>query len=276
MPAISASTKLTAVIGNPIRHSLSPLLHNSFYAKEGIDAVMLAFENASIESLVTAIRALSIELTAVTLPHKQSIIPLLDEVDDVAKSIGAVNTVVNRGGKLKGFNTDVVGFARSIQGVQLKNKNVLILGAGGAARMAAYHLRQEGANIFCHNNRTMEDARALSQDFAGTPVEAEELGRVEYDLIVNATPVGMTPNIANSPLAREYIRSGSVVFDVIYTPLETRLMKEALEQGARAISGLNMLVEQGLEQERLWLNREIRNRGYTEVLREKLSNNYTR
>lgn len=276
MPTISAGTKLTAVIGNPIRHSLSPLLHNSIYAKEEIDAVMLAFQNASIEHLVGAIRALSIGLTAVTLPHKQAIAQHLDDVDSVAKAIGAVNTVVNRGGKLTGFNTDVVGFSRSLQGVNLKNKDVLILGAGGAAHMAAYHLRQEGANIFCHNNRTMEDACALSQKFGGTPVEAGELGSVGYDLIVNATPVGMTPNVSNSPISKEYIRPGSVVFDVIYTPLETKLMKEAKERGARAISGLGMLVAQGLEQERLWLDREILDRGYTDILRDKLSNNYTR
>ena len=142
--------------------------------------------------------------------------------------------------------------------------------------MAAHHLKQEGANIFCHNNRTMEDARALSKNFAGTPVEAEELGSVAYDLIVNATPVGMTPNVANSPILKEYIRPDSVVFDVIYTPLETQLMKDAKERGARAISGLGMLVAQGLEQERLWLDREISDDGYTEILREKLSNNYTR
>lgn len=274
--AISALTKLTAVIGNPIRHSLSPLLHNSIYAKEGIDAVMLAFENASVERLIEAVRALSVELTAVTLPHKQAIFPCLDEVDGVAKDIGAVNTVINRGGKLTGFNTDVVGFSRSLQGVELKNKNALILGAGGAARVATYYLKQQGANIFCHNNQTMEDARLLMKSYKGIPVESEELGGVAYDLIVNATPVGMTPNVAHSPISKKHIRSGSIVFDVIYTPLETQLMKDAEERGARAISGLGMLVWQGLEQERLWLGRKIQDEGYTEILRAKLSNNYTR
>ena len=267
---ISAATKLTAVVGNPVRHSLSPVLHNTIYANEKVDAVMLAFENASIETLVGAIRALPIGLTAVTIPHKQKIIPLLDEVDPVATAIGAVNTVVNRAGKLYGYNTDVVGFAHALKDVPLKGKNVLLLGAGGAAHTAAYHLQQAGANMFCYNRRDAEQAKVLCRDFSGTAIPLEAIRDYSFDVIVNATPVGMAPNSDASPIEPDIIRPGATVFDFIYTPLKTRLLKDAAAKGARAISGLGMLVAQGIEQERLWLGREIKDDCYTELLENEL------
>ena len=145
--AISAHTKLTAVIGNPIGHSLSPLLHNEIFVREDVDAVMLAFQNPSIAELVQAIRALPIHLTAITLPHKESVIPLLDEVDKKALEIGSVNTIINTGGKLKGFNTDVVGIAVALKDTALKGKSVLIFGAGGAASPDPNNNKESGAKI---------------------------------------------------------------------------------------------------------------------------------
>jgi len=270
----SAATKLTAVIGHPIKHSLSPLLHNAIYEKEGVDAVMLAFENPSIAELVAAIRALPIHLTAVTLPHKQSVIPLLDEVDPKAAAIGSVNTIVQRDGKLIGFNTDVIGIGMALKGADLKGKNTLLLGAGGAANAVSYHLKQEGANIF-NCDRTLEKAQALCKKFGGTALTMGDFGGASYEVIINATPVGMFPNIDESPISADTIQSGATIFDLIYTPLETRLMREARAKGATAISGLSMLIAQGLEQERLWLGRDIADTGYTALLEAELRKRQT-
>jgi shikimate dehydrogenase len=267
---ISASTKLTAVIGNPIGHSLSPLLHNEIFVREDVDAVMLAFQNASITELVQAIRALPIHLTAITLPHKESVIPLLDEVDEKALSIGSVNTVINTGGKLKGYNTDVVGVAVALKDAALKGKSVLIFGAGGAARAVAYHMKDCGAKIYSYD-RTLKKAQALCKKFGGTALEQGSMNEMQFDVIINASPVGLHPNTDATPVPKEMVKKGGIVFDLVYNPLETRLMREAKEAGAQAISGLTMLVEQALEQERLWLGREIGNAPYYVLLERELS-----
>ena len=261
----SPATKLTAVIGNPVTHSLSPLIHNAVYEEENIDAVLLAFGHPSVENLVGAIRTLPIHLAAVTMPHKQTIMPLLDAIDPVAEKIGAVNTVINREGKLEGFNTDVFGVAASLKETSLKGKNVLLIGAGGVAQPIAYHLSSEGASIFCMN-RIRADAQKLCDKFGGTVIESDGLKNVPFDVIVNATPVGMEPNVDATPIGKEHISSGATVFDVIYAPLETRLMKEARERGARVVSGLTMFISQALEQERLWLGKDIPDNGYTKQI----------
>ncbi|MDO8522509.1 MAG: shikimate dehydrogenase [bacterium] len=267
---ISASTKLTAVIGNPIGHSLSPLLHNEIFLREDVDAVMLAFQNADINELVSAMRALPVHLIAVTLPHKESIISLLDEVDEKALAIGSVNTVINTDGKLKGYNTDVVGIAVALKDATLKGKSVLIFGAGGAARAVAYHMKECGAKIHSYD-RTFKKAQTLCEKFGGMALELAALNGTQFDVIVNATPVGLHPNTDATPVSKDIIRKGSVVFDLVYNPLETRLMREATEKGAQAISGLTMLVEQALEQERLWLGREIGNAPYYVLLERELN-----
>src|SRR3989338_9273109 len=148
---ITNATKLTTLIGHPVTSSLSPILHNAVYEREKIDAIMLAFGNPAIEPLIAAMRALPIHLAAVTMPHKQTIMPFLDDIDAEARAIGAVNTVVNRDGKLMGYNTDVVGVAGALKEVPLRGANALLIGAGGAARTIAYLLKREGANIFCKN-----------------------------------------------------------------------------------------------------------------------------
>ncbi len=266
---ISPKTKLTAIIGNPVEHSLSPTLHNAIYKEENVDAVMLAFGNPDVVSLVAAIRALPIHLAAVTMPHKQTIMPLLDAIDDTARDIGAVNTVVNRGGTLTGYNTDVAGVAGALAGVTLKAKNVLLIGAGGAARTVAYFVGRAGANVFCHN-RDREQAEALRASFGVTIIGEDALTATPFDVIVNATPIGMSPHVDAMPVPEGIIKKDAAVFDLVYSPLETKLLKTARAQGARAISGLTMFLAQGLEQERLWLEREIADKNYTALLEEKL------
>ncbi|KKW19582.1 MAG: Shikimate dehydrogenase [Parcubacteria group bacterium GW2011_GWA2_51_10] len=263
--SITPATKLTAVFGYPVGQSLSPLLHNEIYAREGVDAVMLAFENPDIEKLVAAVRALPIHLTAVTIPHKEKIMPLLDEIDTVAREIGSVNTVINENGKLKGFNTDVIGVAVALSGLPLNGKNVLLLGAGGAARAIAYHLKKEGASIFCFD-RTFAKAEALCRAFEGEVLKEVNESGAAFDVIINATPVGMLPNVDDSPIAKEIIRPDAIVFDLIYKPRETRLLREAKERGAKTISGIVMFLAQALQQERLWLKREISDAEYVNLL----------
>jgi shikimate dehydrogenase len=267
--AISPKTKLTAIIGNPVEHSLSPTLHNAIYKEENIDAVMLAFGSPDIAGLVAAIRTLPIQLAAVTMPHKQSIMPLLDAIDDTAKDIGAVNTVVNREGKLAGYNTDVAGVAGALAGVELKGANVLLIGAGGAARTVAYFAVRAGANVFCHN-RDLAQAEELRASFGVSIIGEDALAATPFDVIVNATPIGMSPNVDAMPVPDSIIRKDSAVFDLVYSPLETKLLKAARAQGARAISGLTMFLAQGLEQERLWLGRDVADHDYTALLKEKL------
>ena len=264
---ITPATKLTAVIGDPVSQSLSPTLHNELYAREGVDAVMLAFGNPSIEKLVAAIRALPIHLAAVTMPHKQTIMPLLDEIDATARDIGAVNTVVNRDGELRGFNTDIVGIAEALKGVPLRGANVLLIGAGGAGRTVAYLLKREGANIFC-TNRDKAQAEELMRVFGGSFVETADLGKTSFDIVINATPVGMRPNTDATPFPEEFIAPGSSVFDVVYSPLETKLLASARKRGARAVSGLKMFLAQGVEQERLWLEKKIESAQYMELLED--------
>lgn len=268
---ITNKTSLTAVIGNPITHSMSPLIHNAIYERDGIDAVMLAFGGPSMEKFVDAIRTLPIHMAAVTMPHKQTLIPLLDSISDDAQEIGAVNTIINKGGMLAGFNTDVTGVAEALKDVSVEGKNALIIGAGGVAQPVAYHLRKRGANIFC-NNRDNEQAAALCKKFKGTVIDEKTMNDMAFDLIVNATPIGMPPNVEMSPVPKNIIRPETVVFDVIYTPIETRLLKDARAQGAKTISGLTMFIAQALEQEHLWLGRNIEDNGYTELIKEYLLN----
>jgi shikimate dehydrogenase len=228
---------------------------------------MLAFGNPSIEVLVSAIRALPIHLAAVTMPHKQTIMPLLDEIDSEAAAIGSVNTVVNREGKLVGYNTDTKGIADALQGVALKDASVLLVGAGGAARTVAYLLKKEGAKIFCVN-RDRAQAEELTKTFGGTIIEEKDLASINFDVIVNATPIGMKPNTDATPFPEELIRPDSAVFDLVYSPLETKLLKSAKARGARAISGLTMFLAQGIEQERLWLGKDIDASRYEAALAE--------
>lgn len=268
---ITNKTSLTAVIGDPITHSMSPIIHNAIYKNEGVDAVMLAFGNPSIEALVNAIRALPIHLVAITMPHKQSVIPLLDSISDDAREIGSVNTILNRGGKLAGHNTDITGIAEALKSVVIKDKDVLLIGAGGVAQPVAFHLRKNGAKIFC-NNRDLMQAETLCKKFGGTVIDAKKMNSMSFDIIVNATPIGMPPNVDTSPVPKALIRPNSVVFDVVYTPLQTKLLREAHEQGATAISGLTMFIAQAIEQQRLWLGRDVTDSGYTELMEAELRN----
>ncbi len=263
-------TKLqTAVVGHPIAHSLSPFLHNAIYKNEGVDAEMKAIDNERIEPLVDLMRTTPLGLTAVTLPHKQSVMLFLDEPDSVAQHIGAVNTVINREGRLYGYNTDFVGIAKALKDVALEGARVLVIGAGGAAQPLAYFLNGQGARFFCLS-RDVAKTEELCDRFEGTALDAMPEDE-KFDVIVNATPLGLKSDDP-LPCVEELLKPGVTVFDMIYIP--TRLQRVATERGARVITGLPMFIAQGLEQERLWLGRKIRDSGYSALLQEHLQNQY--
>jgi shikimate dehydrogenase len=260
--SISTSTRLCAVIGNPVAHSLSPALHNAAFDALGLDYVYTAFRVEDLKSAIAGMRALeNFRGMSVTIPHKIEVIDYLDEVGDIDRSIGSINTVINEKGRLCGFGTDGPGALKAIldAGVNPDASNVLMLGAGGASRAIAFTLARSASIrklVMTDINEPM--LRALAADLkSGTnvAVEADLLGpdtiaarMSEADIIINCTPVGMHPNENSSLVPPALFRRGQVVFDVVYTPLETKLLKEAAAKGCIVISGVEMFVNQAVLQ----------------------------
>ncbi len=264
---ISAGTKLCAVIGDPIEHTISPAMHNAAFEKLELDYTYLAFRVKSDElnKAIEGVRSLGIRGLSVTIPHKVAVMPMLDKLDPMADRIGAVNTVVNDDGILSGYNTDASGFLQVLldKGIEPKGKNIAVLGAGGAARALCFILADRGANLVILNRLSgLEPAQRLAERvsrFSRKPVNAlaisEENLKVivdNSDILVNATSVGMSPDTEQTLVPAEFLRSGLVVFDIIYNPPRTRLLHEAEEKGAQIINGLEMLVWQGVSAFKLW------------------------
>lgn len=254
---MSTDTTLCLIIGDPVAHSLSPAIHNAAYRSLGLDG-RFRYEARQVRpdqlaAFMQEVRAKGIRGVSCTAPHKVAIMEYLDSVDPVAAKIGAVNTVVNDGGKLKGYNTDWLGIVRPLEKITpLKGRKVALLGAGGAARSIAYGITSEGARLTIFN-RTVKYARELAGEFGCDSAPLENPAAVkDADIIVNATSVGMAPNDADTPLPEEYIRKGQIVFDSIYVPYETRLLKEAAARGAHVVHGTEMLLAQAAEQFRLY------------------------
>lgn len=256
---ITAKTKVCMVIGDPVEHSLSPTMHNAAYEALGIDKdfvyVAARVDPTYIDEAVRGFRGLSIHAISVTIPHKTRIMDYLDEVDETARAIGAVNTIINDNGILKGSNTDWLGVITPLQAItKIHGKSVALLGAGGAARSVLYGIKQKGGHVTIFN-RTMETAQQLAEEFQCDYASLDELEKVKaMDIIFNATSVGMKQH--DTPLPKEYITAKHIVFDAIYSPYETRLLREAKEQGATVIHGIDMLLYQGMEQFKLFTGHE--------------------
>ncbi|MBI4250235.1 shikimate dehydrogenase [Candidatus Uhrbacteria bacterium] len=253
---ITANTKLNAVIGSPLAHSLSPALHSYVYKLLGIDAVLLAFDSLDLPALLTAIKTLPINLCTVTMPHKENIMQYLDTIDDEARVVDAVNTVLNKNGILKGHNTDIIGVRESFAHIPLKGKRVLVVGSGGAAHAVAYVLSKSGGLLHIYS-RNAQQARLLAEKYDAKPVTLKDALSDNFDIIANATPVGMYPNTKGTPLDGYCFRPGQVAFDCIYNPPETRFLREARIKGAQTISGLDMFLYQALAQIELWTKTAI-------------------
>jgi len=255
---VSGKTKICAIIGDPVEHTMSPAMHNAAFQKMGLDYLYIPFRVApeQLPQAVAGLKSLNVAGFNVTIPHKVAVMPLLDDLDPLAEKIGAVNTVVNEDGKLRGYNTDAEGFYRVLleQGFSLQGKNVVLLGAGGAARALAYILAEKGARLTILNRRQELDwaeniARFILDDL-NKEVKVFELGNISKalpgaDLLVNATSVGMSPADNASPVPAPLLEKVPVVFDIVYNPLKTRLLKEAAAAGAQTISGIDMLAWQG-------------------------------
>jgi 3-dehydroquinate dehydratase/shikimate dehydrogenase len=248
---ITRRTRVYAVIGNPIGHSLSPLLHNTAFRARQVDAVFVPFLVRELRDFLRAVGPFGAAGFAVTIPHKEAILRFLHDCDPLAARIGAVNTVVVRGGgRLYGYNTDYVGVLRSLERrMRLDGSRVLLLGAGGAARAAAFALAQAGAVVgICA--RRPHRARSLAQAAGGQVVARAELRREFFDAVVNCTPVGMDPR-GGSPIGRAELHC-RIVMDMVYRPRETKLLRVARSRGIETISGVEMFLAQGVAQYEIW------------------------
>ncbi len=264
---INGKTKVCALIGDPVGHSLSPVMHNAAFKELGLDIVYVAFpvKADELEDAIKGARSLGLLGLNVTMPHKHAVIQYLDETDSTAKAMGAVNTILNERGKLFGYNTDGKGVMIALQEnrADTKEKKMLLLGAGGAAKAIAFQAAQETEELVILN-RTEEKGKQLAEllnKTFGTKVKGrtlsvdvlkEELETTE--ILVNATSIGMSPNVNASPVPVDFLHSDLCVMDIVYNPLETKLLKDAKNGGAKVVSGLEMLLYQGAVAFEIWTN----------------------
>ncbi|GIP35890.1 shikimate dehydrogenase [Paenibacillus sp. J2TS4] len=281
---IDTSTVMFGVFGDPVAHSKSPLMLNRAFEVTGANAAYAAFHirPGTLRDAVNGIRALGFRGVNVTIPHKLEVVDYLDEIDEHARAIGAVNTIVNDQGRLKGYNTDGIGYVRSLKeeaGFSIAGQTVMLLGAGGAARGIGYALAKEGAARIIIANRTASKAEELAAylsegtDTEGIGLEAVATRIDGVNLVVNTTKIGMHPKIEECPIAPELIHPGMLVSDIVYNPLETRFLREAKARGAAVHGGLGMFIYQGAYAFEYWTGqpapaeamREIVERSLTEA-----------
>jgi 3-dehydroquinate dehydratase/shikimate dehydrogenase len=247
---LTRATKLFGVLGNPLKQSKGVYLHNPLFHRAKLNAVYCRFEVGALRDFMRFV-APHLSGFSVTIPHKQAVMKYLDVTDPTAKAIGAVNTVLRRGKKLIGTNTDAAGALDAIENVMSVNaQRMLILGAGGAARAIAYEATRRGAHVFVAN-RTERKAKALAQELHVACVPNASLGQYRFDIIVNATPVGMAPRVNASPLPQSMLKK-KVVFDVVYNPPMTKFLRDAKAIGAEIIQGSEMYLNQAARQSKLY------------------------
>ncbi|MCC6442306.1 MAG: shikimate dehydrogenase [Armatimonadetes bacterium] len=268
---ISGTTQIVGVFGFPVRHTLSPEMHNAAFEAMGLNFCYVPFEVPPdrLPAALEGVRALGLVGVNVTIPHKQAVIPGLDEITARASLIGAVNTVHHTQGRLVGDNTDAEGFLKPLQALlgSLKGKRAVLIGAGGAARAVAFSLAAEGASVWIAN-KTPERARVLAEDIIGafnverawaaslTETAALQEILTSADIVINATSVGMYPHHQSPPaIPPEMLRSGQVVYDLVYNPVETAILRAARARGCATIDGLEMFVWQGAIAFERWTGR---------------------
>lgn len=263
---ITTRTQLCGLLGNPVDHSLSPAIHNAAFQALGLDFVYLAFKVEDLEGAIRGIRALgNLRGFSVTIPHKVAVLPLLDEVEPTATHIGSVNTIVVERGRLTGYNTDASGALRALReaGVDLKGRQVLILGTGGAARAIAFGLaaeREAGGLVLLgidekERLKLVEDLRSRTKVSVedgplNEPTLRQALRRIE--IVIHCTPVGMHPKVEASCLPADLLTPRHTVMDIVYNPRETRLLRDARAAGCQTIPGLEMFLQQAVAQFELW------------------------
>jgi len=270
---VDVNTGILGLIGYPLGHSLSPLLHNNTIEREGLNYIYLPFpvEPDKLPAALEGFRAINVKGLNVTIPYKEEVISYLDRVDPLAARIGAVNTIVNEEGVFTGYNTDLAGLIRMIRedgNFNIGGKKVMLAGAGGAARAAGIGILEEGAAGLYVLNRNYTKAEKLAEEWReyypeieikALPLEAEAYKSLigEVELLIDSTPVGMAPQTDTAPvIPGEYLHEDMLVVDLVYNPRETCLLKAAKEAGAKTLDGLGMLIYQGIEAFRLWTGHE--------------------
>ena len=249
---INAHTHLFAVFGNPISHSLSPQMHNQAFATLDYNGIYLAFRIEEIEKGMAAVRTMQFKGVSITIPHKVSVMKYLDQIDASAVGIGAVNTITNHNGFLRGSNSDGIGAIRALEEkIAIQSKHCVIIGAGGAARAIGYELSAHGVQVTIVN-RSISKGEKLAADLKASFKPLSDFKKTSAQILINTTPVGMTPYQTACPLATSVIQPGMVVMDIIYNPLQTQLLKSAQAKGCLTIDGLAMFVYQGGAQFELW------------------------
>jgi shikimate dehydrogenase len=262
---VSGKTRIYGVIGDPIDHTLSPVMHNAAFEALKLDCAFLAFKvkPPEVGNAINGMRAFNIQGLNVTMPHKEAVIKHLDEIDSTARLLNAVNTIQNKNGKLLGFNTDGEGALKALRANQVdpKNKKVLLLGAGGAARAIAYSLSQEVGELVILNRtpKPVEELtsflkQASNKKITGGVLSPEilENNLADANVLINATSIGMKPNTDQSPIKAKWLRRDLAVMDIVYNPVETKLLKNAKTAKSTVISGVEMLIYQGAASFEIW------------------------
>ena len=249
---IDSNTSLFGLIGNPVAHSLSPVMHNQAFASLGYNAVYFAFKVTDPGSAVKGIKALNLQGVSVTIPHKVAVMEYLDEVDEMAARIGAVNTIVNKQGRLIGYNTDCPGALEALRTrTTIEGKSVALIGAGGAARAIGFGLVAAGGRVTVLNrSRTNGERLAVDLQAEFSTINDWQPGR--YEILINTTPVGMHPETDATPIPNTDLSKEMLVMDIVYNPLETQFLKNAVARGCQTINGVDMFVFQGAQQLELW------------------------
>ena len=251
-PMIDAHTRLYAVLGDPIGHSLSPVMLNVAFFQANYNGVYTAFQVHDLPNAIAGVRALGIHGCSVTIPHKVAVMDLLDEIDPLALRIGAVNTIVNEAGRLVGFNSDSPGaMAALLEKTPVARRRVAVIGAGGAARALAHGIANSGGQLTIVN-RSPDKGRRLANELQSAFCPLNDFSGVGFDILVNTTSVGMAPDIDRMPVGHACLRPGMTVMDIVYNPLETRLLSAAKEAGCTVVDGVAMFVHQGACQFERW------------------------
>ena len=263
----STRTNIICIFGHPIQHSMSPIMHNIAFKDLSLDFVYIPIDIApnNLKQAFDVVRALDIKGANITVPHKKITLKYVDDVSILARKIGAINTIKNEDGRLIGRNTDASGAKKALKeaNIDLNGKNVMILGAGGAARALAHSLIEEANNLVIVNrtpNRGKTLANELTKEYHKEVLfkkfDNKIFGKIlpSIDLLVNTTTIGMYPDKLLSPIPKNYLHDDLTVFDIIYNPLETQLMKDASEKGCRVLGGLDMLIFQGVLSFEWWTN----------------------
>lgn len=264
---IKGSTNVVGLIGHPVEHSFSPPMHNAAFEELDLDYAYVAFDvnPDDLKAAIQGAQSLNIRGFNVTIPHKVNVMEYLDELDEVAELIGAVNTIDFK--NLKGYNTDGIGAVRAIEEVSsIKNKNVVIAGAGGASRAISFYIAKYGAEAITILNRNESKAQRLASDVSNSnlidSVDSDSVAKIadyvrDADILIDTTPLGMHPHVDDEPIVRaEEMHDDLVVFDAVYNPNETVLLKEAVKAGAKPVYGIKMLLYQGAESFRIWTGRD--------------------